>query len=162
MYAQVGEQSEGGVVPYQPLGVAQETAGKSEELNGDDRQCQGGLVRVFGGLGDEPCRGADEADVSSDRSGAQHRGQRSATPDRTGQTERSGDRCPAVHSWVAVGAVDVRGHGTTAGLRSTTRSASASSDARWATITTVLPCISRRTASKMPSSVRPSRLAVGS
>ena len=56
------------------------------------------------------------------------------------------------------------GHGCSRpdGLQRTTRSASASKDGRWATMITVRPTISSRTAARTSASVSPSRLAVGS
>ena len=72
-------------------------------------------------------------------------GARSPAPSRSGDRRRPSGRR--------------HGHG---GARWTTRSARASREGRWATMTTVRPTISRRTAASTPSSVRPSRLAVGS
>ena len=47
--AQVGQHPEGGVVPDQPLAVAEEAAREPEELHAHDGQGQRGLGGVLGG-----------------------------------------------------------------------------------------------------------------
>ena len=138
---------------HEPFAVAQEAPGQPEELNTDDGEGERGLGRVLGGPGDQPGRRAHERDRGADGARSEERGAGQPAPHRPRDAERAPrPRRAVAHRRPPSSPTSATAAGTGAGGSSTTRSASAASAGRWATISAVRPSTSSRTATRTSAS----------
>ncbi len=148
-HPQIGEGAECGVVADEALAVAEQGARQGEEVDTDDGQGQGRLGGSLRRARDQPGGRGDQADPCADSSGAQQGGERQPRGSRARELHGGPQR--RARPAGGVGRDDPiarRAHvaPTACGPSSTTRSAMLTSAGRWATITAVRPCTSRRSA----------------